>query len=51
MTNAEVGRALSNMIENAVDEALAGMKLPDIYRGYNMTNARADIQRVYEELK
>jgi len=34
-----------------VDEALAGLKLPDVYRTYNMTNARADIQRVYEELK
>ena len=34
-----------------VDEALAGLKLPDRYRDYNMTNARADIQRVYEELK
>jgi len=33
------------------DEALAGLKLHDKYRDYNMTNARADIQRVYEELK
>jgi cyclase len=33
------------------DEALAGLKLPDKYRDYNMTNARADIQRVYEETK
>ena len=33
------------------DEALAGLKLPDKYRDYNMTNARADIQRIYEELK
>jgi cyclase len=35
----------------SVDEALAGLKLPDKYHTYNMTNARADIQRVYEELK
>jgi cyclase len=34
-----------------VDEAFAGLKLPEKYRDYNMTNARADIQRVYEELK
>jgi len=34
-----------------VDEALAGLKLPDTYKDYDMTNARADIQRVYEEAK
>jgi len=34
-----------------VDEALTGMKLPDQYRDYNMPNARADIQRVYDKLK
>jgi cyclase len=35
----------------SVDEALAGLKLPDKYRDYNMTNARTDIQRVYEETR
>jgi cyclase len=34
-----------------VDEALAGLKLPDRFRDYNMNNARADIQRVYEETR
>jgi len=34
-----------------VDEALAGLKLPERYRDYNMNNARADIQRVYEETR
>ena len=34
-----------------IDEALAGLKLPDTYKDYDMTNARADIQRVYEEVK
>jgi glyoxylase-like metal-dependent hydrolase (beta-lactamase superfamily II) len=33
-----------------VDEAVAGMKLPARFSAYNMTNARADVQRVYEEL-
>jgi len=35
----------------SVDDALAGLKLPDAYKDYDMTNARADIQRVYEEAK
>ena len=35
----------------SVDDALAGLKLPDAYQDYDMTNARADIQRVYEEAK
>ena len=33
------------------DEAAAGLKLPDRYRNYNMANAKADVQKVYEELK
>jgi len=33
------------------DEALAGLKLPDKFRDYNMNNARADIQRVYAEVQ
>jgi len=36
---------------NTVDEALAGLKLPDAYKNYDMNNARADIERVYEEAK
>jgi len=34
-----------------VDEALAGLKLPDTFKDYDMNNARDDIQRVYEETK
>lgn len=34
-----------------IDQALAELRLPDRFRDYNMTNARADIQRVYEEVK
>jgi glyoxylase-like metal-dependent hydrolase (beta-lactamase superfamily II) len=33
------------------DEAFSGLKLSDRYRDYEMTSARADIQRVFEELK
>jgi glyoxylase-like metal-dependent hydrolase (beta-lactamase superfamily II) len=32
-----------------VDEAAKELKLPDRYRDYVMTNARADIQRLYDE--
>jgi glyoxylase-like metal-dependent hydrolase (beta-lactamase superfamily II) len=35
----------------SADEAAASLALPDRFRGYNMTNARADVQRVYEESK
>jgi cyclase len=34
-----------------VDEAVAGLKLPDRFRAYDMTHARADLQRLYEEIK
>ena len=34
-----------------VDEAVDGLKLPERYRAYDMTNARADVQRLYDELK
>jgi glyoxylase-like metal-dependent hydrolase (beta-lactamase superfamily II) len=34
-----------------VEDAAAGLKLPDRYRAYDLTNARADIQRVYDEMK
>jgi glyoxylase-like metal-dependent hydrolase (beta-lactamase superfamily II) len=34
-----------------VDEAVSGLKLPDQYRNYDMRNAKADVQRVYDELK
>ncbi len=27
------------------------LKLPDKYKDYNMASAKADIQRIYEELK
>jgi hypothetical protein len=33
------------------DEAASGLKLPDRYKDYNMSNLRADVQRVYDELK
>ena len=35
----------------SVDEAVSGLKLPDRFKDYNMANARADVQRVYEESK
>jgi len=35
----------------SVDEAVNGLKLPDKYRDYNMTNAKADVQKVFDELK
>jgi hypothetical protein len=34
----------------SVDEAVKGMKLPDRFQSYDMANARADVQRVYDEL-
>ena len=35
----------------SVDEAANGLKLPDRYKGYNMAQAKADIQRVFDEAK
>ena len=35
----------------SVDEAAGGLKLPDKYKDYNMANLKADVQRVYDELK
>lgn len=35
----------------SVDEAMSGLKLPDKYKDYNMANAKADVQSVYNELK
>jgi glyoxylase-like metal-dependent hydrolase (beta-lactamase superfamily II) len=35
----------------SVDEAVSGLKLPEKYRNYNMANAKADVQRVYDESK
>ncbi|HYR85473.1 MAG TPA: MBL fold metallo-hydrolase [Terriglobia bacterium] len=34
-----------------VDQAVSGLKLPDKYKDYNMANLKADVQRVYDELK
>jgi glyoxylase-like metal-dependent hydrolase (beta-lactamase superfamily II) len=34
-----------------VDEAVSGLKLPDRYKDYNMAQAKADVQRVYDESK
>src|SRR5262249_1669776 len=34
-----------------VDAAVSGLKLPDKYKDYNMANMKADVQRVYDELK
>jgi cyclase len=35
----------------SVDEAVTGLNLPGRYKDYNMSNARADVQRVYDESK
>ena len=35
----------------SVDEAVNGLKLPDRYKDYNMAQAKADIQKVYDESK
>jgi cyclase len=35
----------------SVDEAVNGLKLPDKYKGYNMAQAKADVQKVYDESK
>jgi cyclase len=34
-----------------VDEAVNRLKLPDKYKDYNMAQAKADVQKVYDELK
>src|SRR5262249_56381247 len=34
-----------------VDEVVSALKLPEKYKDYNMTNLKADVQRVYDELK
>src|SRR5262245_19949766 len=34
-----------------VDDAVNNLKLPDRYKDYNTANLKADVQRVYEELK
>jgi hypothetical protein len=34
----------------SVDVAVNELNLPDRYKDYNMANARADVQRVSEEL-
>jgi len=33
------------------DEATRSLELPAKYKDYNMANAKADVERVYEELK
>ena len=35
----------------SVDEAVNGLKLPDKYKDYNMAQAKADVQKVYDESK
>jgi hypothetical protein len=35
----------------SLDEAVSGLRLPEKYKDYDMANARADVQRVYEESK
>lgn len=35
----------------SVDDAVSGLKLPEKYKDYNMANAKADVQRIYEESK
>ena len=34
----------------SVDEAVNGLNLPDKYKSYNMAQAKADVQRVYDEV-
>ena len=33
------------------DEAASSLKLPDKYKTYNMANAKANVERIYDELK
>ena len=40
---------LARKAGKSVDEAVKGLKLPDRYKDYNMVQARADVQRVYDE--
>ena len=35
----------------SVDEAAGSLKLPATFKDYDMANAKADVQRVYDELK
>ena len=35
----------------SVDEAVNTLKLPDRYKNYNLTQAKADVQKVYDEAK
>ena len=35
----------------SVDEAVNGLNLPDRYKDYNMAQAKADVQKVYDESK
>ena len=35
----------------SVDEAVNGLSLPDRYKSYNMAQAKADVQRVYDEAR
>ena len=35
----------------SVDEAVNGLKLPDRFKDYNMAQAKADVQKVYDESK
>jgi cyclase len=35
----------------SVDEAVNGLKLPDRFKNYNMAQAKADVQKVYDEAK
>jgi len=35
----------------SVDDAVKSLKFPDKYKDYNMANLKADVQRVYDELK
>jgi hypothetical protein len=35
----------------SVDEAVSGLKLPDRFKDYNMAQAKADVQKVYDESK
>ena len=47
-----VAAARAGMVAGkTAEETAASLKLPDRYRAYDMTNARADVQRVYDEAR
>jgi cyclase len=41
----------ANKAGKSVDEAVSGLKLPEKFKDYNMAQAKADVQKVYDDLK